>query len=123
MTQTGKPRTGKPQAGTSQAGTSQASDPLPLPEATALVAAELGVPDGVVDLEAVLDLARDAAHEVRRPMAPVATFLAGYLAAAPGADTAAAFQQVRAAIARVAADAAGAPDAGETAGAERASGA
>jgi hypothetical protein len=49
--------------------------------------AELGVPPGTVDIGAVLDLARDAAHRIERPAAPVTAYVAGYaagLAAARG---------------------------------------
>ena len=49
--------------------------------------AELGLPPGTVDVGAVLDLARDAAHAVARPAAPVTTYAVGYaagLAAAGG---------------------------------------
>jgi hypothetical protein len=38
-----------------------------------------------VDLDVILDVARDAAHAVRRPAAPVTTFLLG-AAVADGAD-------------------------------------
>jgi hypothetical protein len=37
-----------------------------------------------VDMSAILDLARDAAHNVDRPAAPLTTFLVGYAAAARG---------------------------------------
>lgn len=37
-----------------------------------------------LDLDAILDLARDAAHAVERPAAPVTTFLVGYAAARRG---------------------------------------
>ncbi|MPZ94373.1 MAG: hypothetical protein GEU96_05510 [Propionibacteriales bacterium] len=37
-----------------------------------------------VDIAAVLDLARDAAHHVERPAAPLTTFLVGYAAAMRG---------------------------------------
>jgi hypothetical protein len=37
-----------------------------------------------VDITQVLDLARDAAHEVERPAAPITTFLVGYAAAERG---------------------------------------
>jgi hypothetical protein len=40
--------------------------------------AELGLPPGTVDVGAVLDLARDAAHAVARPAAPVTTYAVGY---------------------------------------------
>ncbi|WP_374774888.1 molybdenum cofactor guanylyltransferase [Streptomyces sp. NBC_01310] len=51
---------------------------------------ELGV-DLAVDTKTLLDLARDAAHGVARPAAPLTTFLVGYAAAqaaATGADPA-----------------------------------
>lgn len=49
--------------------------------------AELGLPPRTVDVGAVLDLARDAAHQVARPAAPVTAYAVGYaagLAAARG---------------------------------------
>ncbi|SKC34962.1 DUF6457 domain-containing protein [Krasilnikoviella flava] len=49
--------------------------------------AELGLPLRSVDVGAVLDLARDAAHQVARPAAPVTAYAVGYaagLAAARG---------------------------------------
>ncbi|MCX5377266.1 NTP transferase domain-containing protein [Streptomyces sp. NBC_00091] len=52
---------------------------------------ELGIDDVAVDIPALLDLARDAAHGVARPAAPLTTFLVGYAAAraeAAGADPA-----------------------------------
>ena len=45
---------------------------------------ELGLPAGVVDIELVLDLARDAAHGIARPAAPLTTFAVGYAAALAG---------------------------------------
>ncbi len=51
---------------------------------------ELGLPAGSVDVGAVLDLARDAAHGVARPAAPLTTYAVGYadgLAAARGEDS------------------------------------
>ena len=48
------------------------------------VSAALGV-DQAVDLDTILDVARDAAHAVARPAAPVTTFLLG-VAVAGGAD-------------------------------------
>ncbi|KUL63053.1 molybdopterin-guanine dinucleotide biosynthesis protein [Streptomyces violaceusniger] len=47
------------------------------------VKAELGI-DLDVDTAALLDLARDAAHGVARPAAPLTTFLVGYAAAQKG---------------------------------------
>jgi len=47
--------------------------------------AELGIPElAGLDLATVLDLARDAAHSVARPAAPLTTFLVGYAAARAG---------------------------------------
>ncbi|MBF4576172.1 DUF6457 domain-containing protein [Frondihabitans sp. VKM Ac-2883] len=40
--------------------------------------------DFELDLDEVLDLARDAAHGVARPAAPVTTFLVGYAAGLQG---------------------------------------
>jgi Domain of unknown function (DUF6457) len=40
-----------------------------------------------LDITQVLDLARDAAHAVERPAAPVTAFLVGYAAAARGGGT------------------------------------
>ncbi|HEX2362335.1 MAG TPA: DUF6457 domain-containing protein [Jiangellaceae bacterium] len=44
----------------------------------------LDVPIEDVDANAVLDLARDAAHNVDRPAAPVTTYIVGYAAAQRG---------------------------------------
>jgi len=54
-----------------------------LDEWTAAVKAELGI-ELDVDTDAILDLARDAAHGVARPAAPLTTFLVGYAAAMQG---------------------------------------
>lgn len=54
-----------------------------LDEWIATVKAELGI-DLDVDTGVLLDLARDAAHGVARPAAPLTTFLVGYAAAAAG---------------------------------------
>lgn len=52
-------------------------------------AAEIAeVPDAPLDLDAILALARDAAHAVERPAAPVSTYLLGYAAGARGLDAA-----------------------------------
>lgn len=45
---------------------------------------ELAIP-GSLDLATILDVAKDAAHSVERPAAPVSTYLLGY-AVAQGAD-------------------------------------
>jgi hypothetical protein len=54
---------------------------------TAALAGELGV-DVDVDTDALLDLARDAAHGVARPAAPLSTFLVGFAAARAGGSSA-----------------------------------
>ncbi|WP_317986065.1 NTP transferase domain-containing protein [Streptomyces sp. 5-10] len=54
-----------------------------LDEWIAAAKAELGI-DLDVDTAALLDLARDAAHGVARPAAPLTTFLVGYAAAQKG---------------------------------------
>ncbi|MEU6113940.1 DUF6457 domain-containing protein [Streptomyces sp. NPDC047117] len=51
------------------------------------VKAELGI-ELDVDTAVLLDLARDAAHGVARPAAPLTTFLVGYAAAQQGLDVA-----------------------------------
>ena len=48
------------------------------------VSEELGVPTPS-DITAILDVAKDAAHSVERPAAPVTTFVLGF-AAAQGTD-------------------------------------
>ena len=55
-------------------------------EWVAAVSSALGI-DQPVDLDTILDVARDAAHAVARPAAPVTTFLLG-AAVAGGADPA-----------------------------------
>lgn len=67
-----------------------------LNEWVADVSAALGV-ELEVDISEMLDLARDAAHGVARPAAPLTTFLVGYAAASGGGDE----QAVRDAIAGV----------------------
>lgn len=52
----------------------------------AAIAAELQVPVPQ-DITSILDVAKDAAHSVARPAAPVTTYLLGF-AAAHGADPA-----------------------------------
>jgi len=45
---------------------------------------ELGI-DATIDRELILNIARDAAHAIERPAAPITTYLIGY-AVARGAD-------------------------------------
>jgi hypothetical protein len=56
---------------------------LVLDEWIAAAKTELGI-DLDVDTGVLLDLARDAAHGVARPAAPLTTFLVGYAAAQAG---------------------------------------
>ena len=53
------------------------------------LAAALDLDASIVDEQLLLDLARDAAHNVARPAAPLTTFLVGLAAGRAGADTAA----------------------------------
>jgi hypothetical protein len=48
-----------------------------LEEWTAVICADLGLDPGVADIRAVLDLAREAAHGVDRPAAPLTAYLVG----------------------------------------------
>ncbi|MEU8783329.1 NTP transferase domain-containing protein [Streptomyces sp. NPDC048637] len=81
------------------------------------VKAELGI-ELDVDTVALLDLARDAAHGVARPAAPLTTFLIGYAAGRQDRDVKE-LADVAAALAhRWAAEAGGASDAGGAPGAE-----
>lgn len=68
-----------------------------LDEWTAALTQELGI-DIEVDSDSLLDLARDAAHNVARPAAPLSTFLVGFAAARAGgspADVAQAIETAR----------------------------
>jgi hypothetical protein len=44
---------------------------------TAAVCADLGIAPELVDIRQILDLARDVAHQVDRPAAPVTAYLLG----------------------------------------------
>jgi hypothetical protein len=44
---------------------------------TAAACADLGIDPAAVDIRQILDLARDAAHQVDRPAAPVTAYLLG----------------------------------------------
>jgi hypothetical protein len=59
---------------------------------------ELGI-DLDVDTGALLDVARDAAHGVARPAAPLTTFLVGYAAAQAGGGPEAVAEASRKAVA------------------------
>ena len=64
-----------------------------LEEWAAAVADELSLP-ALPDIRDVLDLARDVAHGVERPAAPLTTWLAG-MAVAAGADSADVLARIR----------------------------
>jgi hypothetical protein len=51
------------------------------------LAAALGVDASLVDRDLILDLARDAAHGIARPAAPLTTFLVGLAAGQRGATS------------------------------------
>ncbi len=53
------------------------SDPDPLAGWVVLVADDLGIDPGDVDVGLLLDVARDSAHGVVRPAAPITTYLVG----------------------------------------------
>jgi hypothetical protein len=59
------------------------ADPSLLDEWTEALARELGV-EVAVNISTLLEVARDAAHNVLRPAAPITTFLVGYAAAQRG---------------------------------------
>jgi hypothetical protein len=61
----------------------------------------LGIDPAIVDRDLVLDLARDAAHGIARPAAPLTTFLVGLAAGQRGA-TLEAVQQATATAQRLA---------------------
>ena len=53
------------------------------------IAPELGISPADIDIALILDLARDAAHNVARPAAPLTTFLVGLAAGLRGGSLAA----------------------------------
>ena len=48
----------------------------------------LGLDIDELEIDAILDVARDAAHEIERPAAPLTTFLVGYAAGIRGGSAA-----------------------------------
>ena len=60
------------------------AEPRSLEEWVAELAAALDLPADSADVTLLLDLARDAAHTVARPAAPVTTFLVGLAAGRAG---------------------------------------
>lgn len=59
----------------------------PLDDWLVRLAAALAVDASAVDIGLLLDVARDAAHRVARPAAPLTTFLVGYAAGLRGGGT------------------------------------
>ncbi len=57
---------------------------MTLDDWTTALAAELGLDPLDLDVRLLLDVARDAAHHVDRPAAPLTTFLVGFAAARRG---------------------------------------
>ena len=62
--------------------------PMRMREWSVQATAIAGVEGAPIDIDAILDLARDAAHGVERPAAPVTAFILGYAAATQGLDAA-----------------------------------
>ena len=60
------------------------TDPSDLADWAHQLTEALGVPDFEPDIALILDLARDAAHGVARPSAPLTTFLVGLAAGRAG---------------------------------------
>ena len=75
-----------------------------LDEWAAAAAAELGLDRDLVDVTAVLDLARDVAHDVARPAAPLGAFMLG-VAVGRGKPLDEAAERLREVAARFAGDA------------------
>ena len=61
----------------------------PLDAWVAELSEELGIDPASVDRNLLLDVARDAAHGIARPAAPLTTFLVGLAAGRAGGDAAA----------------------------------
>jgi hypothetical protein len=77
-------------------------EPRTLDEWAVELAAALDLPAGSANVALLLDLARDAAHTVARPAAPVTTFLVGLAAGRAGGgseDVASAVATARALLA------------------------
>jgi hypothetical protein len=64
-------------------------EPRTLDGWAAELTAALGLAEDSADIALLLDLARDAAHTIARPAAPVTTFLVGLAAGRAGGDPAA----------------------------------
>jgi hypothetical protein len=75
----------------------------PLEAWIAEVCAALAIDPAAVERDAILDVARDVAHNVARPAAPLTTFLVGLAAGRSGA-TAEAVRDAAATVTRMALD-------------------
>ena len=75
------PREKGPTMTTPQTPNTRTLPPEALDEWLVALSAELGVDPALVPTSAVLDVARDVAHGVARPAAPLSTFLVGLVAA------------------------------------------
>ena len=62
---------------------------------------ELGVDPDAIDIDLLLDLARDVAHGVARPAVPLTSFVVGYVVGAGSADGPGGRDRLERAIARV----------------------
>ena len=65
---------------------------------------EIGVKSDDIAISEILDLARDAAHAVARPAAPITTFIVGYAAGMRGGGRETIAETVREALAAIAAE-------------------
>jgi hypothetical protein len=74
---------------------------MELDDWVAALGRELGVEPADIDVAAILDLARDAAHGIARPAAPLTTFLAGYAAGLAGGGPAAIAAAITTAVAQI----------------------
>lgn len=77
--------------------------PEALDEWLAAAAAELGLDGETVDIATVLNVARDVAHDVARPAAPLSTFLLGIAVGRAASDPEAALKEQAAALTALAA--------------------
>lgn len=99
MTDPTTPSAPTPPSGPQSSGPQSSGPPAPTPSDLHrwVVAAmdHFGVDPDAVDVDLLLDLARDVAHTVARPAVPLTTFLAGYAVARGSGDRAALEQVVR----------------------------
>jgi hypothetical protein len=70
----------------------------------ARLGAELGFDPAAVSVDEVLDLAKEAAHTIARPAAPLTTFLVGYAAGLNGGGRETLAETLRTALAAIAAE-------------------